>query len=202
MKNYVLHPGSIRKLFDTIAPRYDFLNHLLSLKRDLYWRKVLGLDFSEPMVRRARRKVRKEGLMQAVALSLGDVLSLPFRNNTFSASMMAFGLRNILQKEQALSEMIRVTEKGGKVIILEFTLPRKGLMRSLYPFYFMKILPWVGGFISGDKGAYTYLPKSVFHFQYSEDYEVLMRKSGLEKVISRPLTHGIASLMVGIKNDR
>lgn len=235
MNTYFLHPDSIRKLFDTIAPRYDFLNHLLSLRRDIYWRKmavqelkgregwildiatgtgdvaieiihqnghpskVLGLDFSEPMIKYAQRKLLKRGLSQAIVLSLGDALFLPFRENTFSVSMIAFGLRNILKKEHALAEMVRVVKEKGKVIILEFTFPKTGLIRRLYPFYFKRVLPWVGGLISGDRGAYAYLPESVYPFRYAENYEELMRKAGLKNVISRPLTGGIASIISGIK---
>ena len=235
MKTYFLHPESIRNLFNNVAPRYDFLNHLLSLRRDVYWRKVavrelqglegwildiatgtgdvaieiihqdgdhrkvFGLDFSEPMIKSARQKLLKKGLSQKIGLSLGDALHLPFRENIFSASIMAFGLRNILNKEQALSEMVRVTKKGGNVILLEFTLPQKGFMRKLYPIYFKKILPWVGGLISGDRGAYAYLPESVLHFQFPENYEELMWKSGLENVSSKRLTFGIASNISGIK---
>lgn len=235
MNTYHLHPESIRNLFDNIAPTYDLLNHLLSLGRDFYWRKmavqelkglegwildiatgtgdvaiemirrnhhqrkVFGLDFSEPMIKGAYRKVLKKGLSQTIALSLGDALSLPFRENTFSGVMIAFGLRNILKKEQALSEMIRVIKEDGKVVILEFTLPQKGPMRKVYPIYFKRILPLVGGFISGNRGAYSYLPESVHHVQYAEEYEEMMRRSGLKNVTSRRLTCGIASIMVGIK---
>jgi len=85
------------------------------------------------------------------------------------------------------------------VIILEFTFPKKGLMRRLYPIYFEKILPWIGGLISGDREAYAYLPESVYHFQYAEDYEEIMRKVGLENVNFCPLTGGIASIITGIK---
>jgi demethylmenaquinone methyltransferase/2-methoxy-6-polyprenyl-1,4-benzoquinol methylase len=235
---YFLHPDSIRKLFDTIAPTYDFLNHLLSLRRDYYWRKmavqelrgfdswildiatgtgdvaveivrqerhqrkVFGLDFSEPMIKRAHQKITKMGLLRTIALSLGDAVSLPFRENTFGASIIAFGLRNIPHKEKALAEMVRVIKVGGKVIVLEFTFPQKGIMRRLYPVYFKRILPWVGGFISGDKGAYAYLPESVHHFSLAKDYENLLRNSGLDGVTSRRLTSGIASIITGTKKHR
>jgi demethylmenaquinone methyltransferase/2-methoxy-6-polyprenyl-1,4-benzoquinol methylase len=235
MKTYFFHPDSIRSLFDSIAPTYDFLNHLLSLRRDLYWRKmaiqelkglggwildiatgtgdvaiemihqedhhrkVFGLDFSEPMIKRAQRKISEKGLSKTIALSLGDALSLPFRDHTFNASMIAFGLRNIMKKEQALSEMIRVIKKNGKVIVLEFTFPQKGLMRRLYPIYFQKVLPWVGGVISGDRGAYAYLPESVLHFTSAKQYEEIMRKVGLENVNSQALTGGVVSIISGIK---
>jgi demethylmenaquinone methyltransferase/2-methoxy-6-polyprenyl-1,4-benzoquinol methylase len=235
MKNYFLHPDSIRSLFDNIAPTYDFLNHLLSLRRDLYWRKmavqelnglkgwildiatgtgdvaieiihqndrhrkVYGLDFSESMIKRARQKVFEKKLSKTIAFSLGDALSLPFRDNTFDASTIAFGLRNIVKKEQALFEMVRVIKRGGKVIVLEFTLPEKGLMRRLFPVYFQRILPRLGGFISGDRGAYAYLPESVFHFASAENYEEAMRSVGLESVGSQSLTSGIASIISGMK---
>jgi len=237
MKAYFLHPDSIRELFNSVAPRYDLLNHLLSLRRDVYWRtravrelngiegwildiatgtgdgaieiirqgkgkrRVLGLDFSEPMLRKACEKLLKKRLLSTIDMNLGDALSLPFQDNTFNASVIAFGLRNILKKEQALSEMVRVTKKGGKVIILEFTFPEKGPMRRLYPSYFMKILPWVGGLISGDKGAYAYLPQSVFHFQSPEKYRELMKGAGLDNITSTGLTFGIASIITGIKKD-
>ena len=235
MKKYFLHPDSIRSLFDNIAPTYDFLNHLLSLRRDLYWRKmavqelnglkgwildiatgtgdvaieiihqndrhrkVYGLDFSEPMIKRAWQKVSEKKLSKTIALSLGDALSLPFRDNTFDASTIAFGLRNIVKKEQALSEMVRVIKRGGKVIVLEFTLPEKGLMRRLFPVYFQRILPRLGGLISGDRGAYAYFPESVLHFASAENYEEAMRSVGLESVGSQSLTGGIASIISGMK---
>jgi len=235
MKTYFLHPDSIRNLCDNIAPTYDLLTHLLSLRRDHYWRKmavqelkglkgwildiatgtgdvaieiihqngqhrkVFGLDFSQPMIKKAQQKVLEKGMSKTIALSLGDALSLPFRDSTFSASMIAFGLRNIVKKEQALSEMVRVIKKGGKVIILEFTFPQRGWMRRLYPIYFQRVLPWVGGFISGDRGAYAYLPESVLHFASAENYEEMMRGVGLGNLNSQSLTGGVASVISGIK---
>jgi demethylmenaquinone methyltransferase/2-methoxy-6-polyprenyl-1,4-benzoquinol methylase len=238
MIRYYLDPDSIRKLFNSVASHYDFLNHLLSLRRDVHWRReaireldgfqgvlldvatgtadlaiealsqkghlrsVMGIDFSGPMLRAAQQKLRKKHLSHQVLLTLGDAVSLPFRESSFNASMIAFGLRNIPEKEQALREMVRVTREGGRVIVLEFTLPRKGMAKILYPLYFKKILPWVGGRISGDKGAYAYLPESVFRFRYPEDYEELMKRAGLDPIHSRHLTFGIVSLMVGTKRHR
>ena len=86
-------------------------------------RKVSGLDFSEPMIKKAKQKVSQKGLSQAITLSLGDAVSLPFRDNTFSASLIAFGLRNIVQKERALSEMVRVLRPGGYLIYGDFVFP-------------------------------------------------------------------------------
>jgi demethylmenaquinone methyltransferase/2-methoxy-6-polyprenyl-1,4-benzoquinol methylase len=238
MTRYHLDPDSIRSLFNSVAPRYDFLNHLLSLRRDVYWRRqaireldgiqgvlldvatgtadlaiealsqnnhsrsVMGVDFSGPMLRGAQRKLRKKHLSHQVLLALGDAVSLPFRESSFNASLIAFGLRNIPGKEQTLREMVRVTREGGKVIVLEFTLPRKGITRILYLLYFRKILPWIGGWVSGDKGAYAYLPESVFRFRHPEGYEELMKRAGLDQIHSRHLTFGIVSLLVGTKRHR
>jgi len=235
MEKYVLNPDSIRKLFDTVAPSYDFLNRLLSVRRDVTWRReavrefrgitgwildlatgtgdvaleairqangdrrVAGIDFSEAMIRLANRKALKKGLSGILCLSLGDGVALPFRDNTFGACIIAFGLRNILEKERALSEMVRVTRAHGKVIVLEFTLPEKGWVKNIYPIYFTKILPCVGGWISRDRAAYAYLPESVLQYGHRENYEELMRRSGLTQVTSRPLTCGIVSVMVGAK---
>lgn len=235
MKTYSLHPESIRSLFDSIAPTYDFLNHLLSFRRDIYWRrmavrefrgcdgrlldiatgtadvaiemvrqgeperKVFGLDFSEPMIRRAQEKLSRKGLLRAIDLGLGDALCLPFQDNTFGGLIIAFGLRNIPKKREALSEMVRVVRPGGKIVVLEFTFPQKGLMRRLFPLYFKRVLPRVGGWISGDQSAYAYLPESVLLFQSVKEYEGLMKDSGLTEVSCRSLTGGIVSLLSGIK---
>lgn len=237
MKTYSTHPESIRDLFNNIAPTYDLLNHLLSLRRDLAWRKkavrefnglngwvldvatgtgdvaieitrqggrgrrVFGVDFSEPMIRRAREKIKKKRLLRTIAVGLGDALSLPFRSNTFHGAIIAFGLRNIADKEQALSEIVRVVRPGGKAVVLEFTLPRKGLMKGLFPFYFRRVLPRIGGWISGDRSAYAYLPESVSQVPCAEKYEKLMKKSGLVHVVSRQLTGGVASIVSGIKGN-
>jgi demethylmenaquinone methyltransferase / 2-methoxy-6-polyprenyl-1,4-benzoquinol methylase len=235
MEKYILRPDSIRKLFDTVAPSYDFLNRLLSVRRDVTWRRVavgelrgatgwildlatgtgdvaleairqadgdrrvVGIDFSEAMIRGAKRKVLKRKLSGTICLSLGDGVALPFRDDTFSACIIAFGLRNILEKERALSEMVRVTRAHGKVIVLEFTMPEKGIIKTLYPIYFRRILPCVGGWISRDREAYAYLPESVLQYGRRENYEELMRRSGLVQVTSKPLTCGIVSIMVGTK---
>ncbi|MGQ9508645.1 MAG: bifunctional demethylmenaquinone methyltransferase/2-methoxy-6-polyprenyl-1,4-benzoquinol methylase UbiE [Thermodesulfobacteriota bacterium] len=235
MKTYTFNPRSIRNLFDHIAPKYDFLNHLLSVRRDFYWRKraiqelkgyegwildiatgtadgalemirqegslsrVFGLDFSESMIRIAQKKINRKRLFHRIFLGLGDALALPFRDDTFVAAFIAFGLRNIIEKDMALSETVRVIKSGGKVVILEFTFPQKRPMSWFYPLYLKKILPLIGGLLSGNKGAYAYLPKSILHFQKAEDYERMMKSSGLIRVNSFSLTGGIVSIFSGTK---
>lgn len=235
MKIYQSHPESIRSLFDHIAPKYDLLNHLLSLKRDVYWRKkavqelkgyegwildlatgtgdgaieivrqnghirqVFGIDFSEPMIRRAQKKMAERDLLQSIFLGLGDALALPFKAGIFSASFIAFGLRNIVKKEEALSEMVRVVKRGGKVVVLEFTFPQKGAVGWFLSFYINKILPWIGGLLSGNLAAYQYLPESILRFPKIEDYKNLMIRAGLVKISSIPLSGGTVAILSGIK---
>lgn len=235
MKTYQFHPESIRSLFNHIAPHYDFLNHLLSLKQDVYWRKraiqelkgykgwildiatgtgdgaieiirqdghlrqVFGIDFSEPMIRRAQTKTTQKGLFTNIFLGLGDALALPFKEGIFSAAFIAFGLRNIMKKEEALSEMVRVLKRGGKVVVLEFTFPQVGVMSWFFSFYIKRILPWIGGLLSGNKGAYAYLIESILRFRKIEDYKNLMIGAGLVEISVFPLTGGIVAILTGIK---
>ncbi len=235
MKTYQFRPESIRSLFNHIAPSYDFLNHLLSLRQDIYWRKravqelkgfkgwildiatgtgdgaielikqdgplrkVFGIDFSEPMIRRAQKKMTQKDLFKNIFLGLGDALALPFKEGIFSAAFIAFGLRNIMRKEEALSEMVRVLKRGGKVVVLEFTFPQKGAMSWFFSFYIKKILPRIGGLLSRNKGAYAYLPESILRFQKIEDYKNLMIGAGLVEISVFPLTGGIVAILSGIK---
>lgn len=237
MSKYSFHPDSVRKLFETIAPYYDSLNHLLSLGIDIHWRrmavrelkpidgkildiatgtgdvaieiinqnksynKVFGIDFSPSMLRNARKKIFKKGLSGSIFLILADALSLPFGDNTFDASIIAFGLRNIVDKEKSISEMVRVVKKGGKVIVLELSLPEKGILKKIYPLYFQKVLPLLGGGISGDKDAYEYLPESVYQFKGPTYYETLMKNFGLREIKIKRLTSGIAFIAIGIKGQ-
>src|SRR4030042_341053 len=160
MKTYFLHPESIQNLFGNIAPTYDLLNHLLSLGRDFYWR------------RRAVEELKGlEGRILDMATGTGDVAIEILRQNDHQRRV--FGL--------AFSEMVRVIKKDGKVIILEFTFPKNGWMRRLYPIYFQRILPRVGGFISGDRGASPYLPESVFNFASAEKYEKIIENQSFPK---------------------
>ncbi len=237
MSKYSFHPDSVKKLFETIAPHYDNLNHILSLGIDIYWRKmavreikpikgkildiatgtgdvaieisnqnrfskkVFGIDFSHSMLKKAKQKILTKGLSSSIFLILADALSLPFEDDTFDASIIAFGLRNIIDKEKSFYEMVRVVRKGGKVIILELSLPERGIIRKIYPFYFKKILPLLGGGISGDKDAYEYLPESVYQFKGPDYYESLMKNFGIRDIKVKKLTSGIAFIATGIKDS-
>lgn len=227
----------VRDIFNDIAPKYDLLNHLLSLNIDKGWRRkamkyigengknhlldvacgtgdfsmaacragvkrVTGIDISANMVEIGRKKVREAGLEQCVDLQLGDSERMKFADHSFDAVTVAFGVRNFERLEAGLKEMLRVLKPGGKVVILEFSMPEHFPMKPLYKFYFRHVLPTIGGWISGNKRAYTYLPESVMKFPQGRAFLNIMQSCGYTSLIQRKLTFGIASLYIGEKPQR
>ncbi len=224
---------TVKNLFDDIAPRYDLLNHLLSLNIDKSWRRravreleagqeelldvacgtgdfaiaavrtgvkrVTGIDISAGMVDIGKRKVEALGLSGRIALEIGDSEQMRFPDNAFDAVTVAFGVRNFEYLEQGLREMCRVLRPGGKVVILEFSMPDRFPMKQLYTLYFRRILPLFGGWISGNRGAYVYLPESVMRFPQGKAFLDIMGRSGFVRTARRKLTGGIASLYTGEK---
>ena len=224
----------VQEMFNGIAPKYDLLNHLLSMGIDKSWRKkamkvvgagpkelvldiacgtgdfsiealkhgvkrVIGADISENMLAVAREKAKKRGLADRLDFQYGDSENLSFETDTFDAVTVAFGVRNFAHLDLGLTEMCRVLNPGGKVVILEFSTPEHFPMKQLYNFYFKNILPFVGGLISGDRKAYEYLPASVFAFPQGEEFLNIMRNAGFSNVSQRRLSFGIASLYIGKK---
>jgi demethylmenaquinone methyltransferase/2-methoxy-6-polyprenyl-1,4-benzoquinol methylase len=226
----------VRQMFGQIAPRYDFLNHLLSLGVDRWWRKatvrqmppvgkspildictgtadlalaywrasratvdVVGVDFCHPMLLRAQEKCRR---LKAVGVRLveADATALPCPADMFQIVCVAFGLRNIQDPEKGLQEMIRVCRQGGHVVILEFSMPRSSLLRTLYGWYFRWILPRIGQAVAPNRfEAYHYLPASVGQFPPEQYWTERMEVAGLRHVAVHSLTFGIASLYIGQK---
>lgn len=224
----------VKGIFNNIAPRYDLLNHLLSMNIDKQWRKkamkyireeekgklldvacgtgdfsiaayksgvgqVTGIDISDNMVEIGRKKVEAAGLSSFIHLQHGDSEQMDFGSDTFDVVTVAFGVRNFEHLECGLKEMLRVLKSGGKVIILEFSMPEHFPMKQLYLFYFRHVLPRLGGWISGNKGAYTYLPESVIKFPQGHVFLDIMRSCGYRDVRQKKLSFGIASLYIGIK---
>lgn len=157
--------------------------------------KIVGLDFCRPMLDIAASKSRKAGA--AVSLIEGDALKLPFADSSFDAATIAFGLRNFTSTEAGFKELRRVLKPGGSVAVLEFSKPNTPLLSSFFNFYFRKLLPLVGGWISGSKSAYQYLPDSVSRFPDQRALASLMEEAGFENVDFQNLTGGIAALHVG-----
>lgn len=161
--------------------------------------KVIGVDFSEEMLRLAKRKIEKYGFQEKINLYLNNAQSLPFEDEKFDAVLIAFGIRNIADKLKGLSEMRRVVKEGGKIIILEFSKPNYNIIKWFYHLYFVKILPVIGGLLSKVKYAYEYLPESVLEFPETEDFINLMKKAGFKDIRYDILTYGVVTVYVGIR---
>jgi demethylmenaquinone methyltransferase/2-methoxy-6-polyprenyl-1,4-benzoquinol methylase len=154
--------------------------------------RVTGLDFCRPMLELARRKADEHG--RAVPFIEGDALHLPFAAATFDVVTIAFGLRNLASVEAGLSEFWRVLKPGGTLAVLEFSRPSVPGLRALFQFYFTRVLPRIGGLVSGSRGAYEYLPDSVARFPDQERLAALLGEIGFVRVEYRNLTGGIAAL--------
>jgi demethylmenaquinone methyltransferase / 2-methoxy-6-polyprenyl-1,4-benzoquinol methylase len=228
----------VREMFTKIAPRYDLLNHLLSLQLDRMWRartvqilgpilgrpnaevldlccgtgdlafalqrrtkgRVWGADFAHTMLVRAREKDAAEaGDRGRIPFVESDALQLPFADHSFDLVTTAFGFRNLANYQAGLTEIARVLKTGGTAAILEFTEPRPGWFGDLYRWYFRSVLPRLGGLISGDRAAYSYLPSSVAKFLRPEELTELIRRNGFGDVEARVWTGGTVALHTGVK---
>ena len=134
-----------------------------------------------------------------IALLAGNALGLPFNDGLFDAVTIAFGIRNIADKRKALEEFYRCLKPGGTVAVLELSTPENRMFQALYLFYFLKILPMIGGLFSKNRSAYEYLPESVLRFPRSEDFSQIMEQAGFSEVVWRKMTFGIVTLFIGVK---
>jgi demethylmenaquinone methyltransferase/2-methoxy-6-polyprenyl-1,4-benzoquinol methylase len=161
---------------------------------------IIGTDFCLPMLLPARDKTRHQRASSRVRFLEADTQQLPFADNTFDLTTVAFGLRNVTDTDRGIAEMVRVTRPGGRVAILEFSQPRHWLLGPLYRAYFRWVLPAVGQFVSRSReSAYRYLPQSVLEFPEGEALAERLRKHGLTEVKWHPFTFGIATLYLGTK---
>ncbi len=235
----------VREMFGRIAPRYDLLNHVLSLQLDRVWRwrvtrrvrsilersdarvldlccgtgdlafalacagtaRVFGADFSHHMLLRARQKSLMDvganagGSGVAFPLIEADALRLPLADASFDLITAAFGFRNLANYENGLREFFRVLKPGGTLAILEFAEPRSGLFGSFYRWYFRVVLPRLGGVISGDRPAYSYLPESVSRFFLPEELAALMLQIGFTETHYEVWTGGTVALHIGVRRE-
>jgi demethylmenaquinone methyltransferase/2-methoxy-6-polyprenyl-1,4-benzoquinol methylase len=234
----------VREMFTEIAPRYDFLNHLLSLELDRVWRArtagrlrpilrrrdarvldlccgtgdlafalaragpahVIAADFSHAMVVRATAKTRAHvsgtgsDSSRAPLFFEADAMRLPFADASFDLVTTAFGFRNLANYENGLKEIGRVLRPSGTLAILEFTEPPVGLMGDLYRWYCRKVLPKIGGLLSGNPNAYKYLPASVARFFRPDELASLMTQVGYGSVSYELWTLGSVALHTAVKS--
>ncbi len=176
-----------------------------------YWKKargqvpVVGSDFTQNMLRLARAKSARHTNPPAAPLTFvrADTQRLPFADDEFQIVSVAFGLRNVTRTEQGLGEMVRVCRPGGRVLVLEFSLPRNRIIGGFYRWYFRNILPRLGQLLARNRqSAYNYLPESVSEFPHGQALADLMAAAGLEQVTWKPLTFGIATMYWGTKPQR
>jgi len=227
----------VRRMFGEIAGRYDFLNHLLSLNTDRYWRwrtvravppkgegpvldlctgtgdlalayhrasggkaTIVGADFCRPMLTLGLEKGHRAGANGELMFVEADAQHLPFAADRFAIVCVAFGLRNVTDTDQGLREMVRVCRPGGRVAVLEFSMPRWQPFRAVYGWYFRRVLPRVGQWLARNQhDAYHYLPSTVGEFPSGEALADRMRGAGLADVTFRPMTLGVVTLYVGTK---
>jgi demethylmenaquinone methyltransferase/2-methoxy-6-polyprenyl-1,4-benzoquinol methylase len=160
---------------------------------------IIGVDISRGMLDVADKKIKERNLQDVFSVALGDSEGLQFEDNKFDAITVAFGVRNYENLEKGLSDMYRVLKPGGKIVILEFSKPRKFPIKQGYNFYFKHITPILGKLFSKDERAYNYLPESVAAFPDGDDFVNLMTKVGLKNARDRRLTFGVSAIYTGIK---
>ena len=160
---------------------------------------ITGIDISQGMLDVGVEKITKKGLTNRIQLQLADSEKLPFQDNSYDAITAGFGVRNFEDLNKGLSEMYRTLKSGGKVAILEPSEPTNFPLKQFYNLYFHHILPFIGGIVSKDKNAYTYLPDSVSAFPSGKDFLTELDKVGFKESKHIPLTFGIVSLYIAIK---
>lgn len=161
---------------------------------------VIGTDFCRPMLVIASEKSKSDARSSNIPYVEADAMNLGFADDTFDALTIAFGLRNLPNYEVGLRELCRVLKPGGKLVILECSHPRVPVFRELYDFYFTRVLPKIGGIVSGSRAAYTYLPNSVAKFPDQKNLGAMMRRAGFRSIEFQNLTGGAAALHSGLKN--
>ncbi|HXI20269.1 MAG TPA: ubiquinone/menaquinone biosynthesis methyltransferase, partial [Gemmatimonadales bacterium] len=223
----------VRAMFTAIAPRYDFLNHLLSLNIDRRWRRqavarlgwerqptgryldlcagtldlaailatepgfqgqVIGADFVLPMLSLGRGKADRVRPVNA------DAMELPFATARFDGATVGFGIRNLADLDAGLAEIARVLRPGGRLVILEFTTPKRQPLRGLYLFYLQRLLPRIGRLISRHGDAYDYLPASVLAFPDPDELSQRLAGHGFGQVHYTLLFGGICAIHVGTRD--
>lgn len=160
---------------------------------------VTAIDLSEEMIEQASRKIFAARLEQQIELQVGDAEALPTDDNRYDVVSVAFGVRNFDDMAAFMNEAHRTLRSGGRLLILEFSMPRSKFFASLYRFYSKRVIPALGALVSHDRAAYTYLPESIAAFAASVDLTAAMCSAGFGHCTAQPLSCGIATIHTGVK---
>lgn len=184
-----------KRILDLATGTGDFAIAALRLKPE----QIIGMDISSGMLEVGKQKMIKKKFNHIIDMRLGDSENLPFEDNYFDGLTVGFGVRNYENLEKGLSEMLRVVRPGGKVIILEFSKPKKFPIKQAFGFYSKYFIPFFGKRISKDEKAYAYLPESVAAFPEGIDFENVLKKLNYKNVESQLVSGGIATIYSGTK---
>lgn len=184
-------------LLDLATGTCDQLLALLKKSKNIEY--VLGIDLAEQMLNIGKKKVALSPFADKIELQIADAEAIPVENTRFDCVTMTFGMRNVSNPTKCLEEIYRVLSIRGRVLILEFSLPKMAFIRFFFLFYLRMILPFIGGLFSKRKQAYRYLNQSIEKFPSTEDFCMLMNTCGFENIYAIPLTFGIVTLYVGNK---
>lgn len=180
------------KVLDVATGTADLLLSLFSAGCDIS--SAVGLDMSAKMLGIADRKIRRRNLTGLVSLKQADAMNIPFNNDSFNLATCAFGIRNLADTAAGLKQMYRILKPAGKVLILEFSLPRNRILKKIYLLYLRHIVPLLGRIITGDSCPYRYLNKTVEAFPNGEDFCRFMQDAGFINVQAVPMTFGVVNL--------
>ncbi len=191
----LLRESSPKKILDIATGTADFAIESLKLQP----KEVIGVDISEGMLEIGRQKIEKLNVGHIIKLQSGDSENLGFEENFFDAAIVAFGVRNFENLRAGLENIHRVVRSGGKLVVLEFSMPEKFPMKQLYRFYSKYVLPKIGKTVSKDTAAYSYLPESVEAFPYGKEFLNILEVAGFRNGKCIPLTFGICSIYIAEK---
>jgi demethylmenaquinone methyltransferase / 2-methoxy-6-polyprenyl-1,4-benzoquinol methylase len=184
-----------KRILDLATGTGDFAIALLKLNPT----QIIGMDISSGMLEVGKNKMKAKHVSHIIDMQLGDSENMPFEDGYFDAITVGFGVRNYEHLEKGLSEMLRVTRVGGKIVILEFSKPKRFPIKQAFGFYSRFIIPFFGKRISKDEKAYAYLPESVAAFPEGKAFTDILSKLGYKQAESTLVSGGIATIYTGIK---
>lgn len=185
------------KLLDCATGTADQILSLMDHSENII--DAIGIDLAETMLDIGRKKIAKSPHHDKIQLLTANVLDLPFEDNCFDCVSISFGIRNLTEPLLGLQEMYRVLKTGGRILILEGSLPENGLLKNLHLFYLRRCLPKIGAFLSRNKKAYIYLNETIETFPYGKAFCKLLEEAGFTHIHAHPLMGGIVTLYRGDK---